>query len=153
MWTVLRDHAQFSPRGIQTPGSGPWIQSLSFFLWPQANQQPTPLSCPKPWSGCRDWEGQRVSPAPAASSVPARAAGRPRSLRSRFLPSRPPHLRDVSGLPRGQLPVNSIPFQVSLPPSLMLMHNTRFSNQNGSWIVEEEQLSQTCREVQTTFYF
>lgn len=136
---------------LQATGLG-YNPSASSSGLKQTNSQ-TPLSCPKPWSGCRDWEGQRVSSAPAASSVPAPASGRPRSPRSRFSHSRPPHLRDVSESPRGQLPVNSIPFQVSLPPSLMLMHNTRFSNHNGSWIAEEEQLSQTCREVQTTFYF
>lgn len=31
------DCPQLSPKGIQTPGTGPWTQSVNFLLWPQTN--------------------------------------------------------------------------------------------------------------------
>lgn len=73
--------------------------------------------------------GCRWHQLPPGSQVRQQEGPAPRVLGS--LIHAPLHLRGVSRSPGGQLLVNPIPFQVSLLPSLLLMHNTRFSNQNG----------------------
>ena len=123
-WTVLSSH----PKAFN---SRHWALDTIPQLPPLASNKPnsqTPLSCPKRWNGCRDWEGQKVLFAPAVSRAPAQAAQRPWvpafSVPPIRAPPAPPHSKGVSGSHQGQLPVNFISFQVSLPPSLIFMHNT-----------------------------
>lgn len=90
LWTARETVLSSHPEGfkLQAAGLG-YNSSASSSGLKQTNSQ-TPLSCPKRWNGCRDWEGQRVSLAPAASRGPARATGRPRSPRPlvpSFMPS------------------------------------------------------------------
>lgn len=122
---LVMDRPQLSPKGIQTPGTGPWTQSLNFLLWPQTNPTAKLLS-PALSAGIDAEIGRvrrcylhRLRPGPQL-----RQHKGPGSLHSRCPPPAPPHSQGVSGSHQGQLPVNSIPFQVSLLPSLIFMHNT-----------------------------
>lgn len=91
------DHAQPSPRGIQTPGTGFGHSSLSFLLAANTNRQPNSSLRPMRRKECSGRVGWKVPSAPAFLASPF----------------------------GGNVLLDSIPPQVSLLPSRVLTQGTR----------------------------
>lgn len=123
---LVMDCPQLSPKGIQTPGTGPWTQSVNFLLWPQTN--PTAKLLSPALSAGMDAEIGRVRRCYLHRLHPGpqlRQHKGPGSLHSRcplFVP--PPRPSTFTGrfrVPSGAAPCKFHPFS-GLAPAILDFH-------------------------------